>query len=69
VILESYEANVTYPRESVEFHLVLRRELTMHWRKRRLLLCELRIEIANIARRFLQGSEYGESSMKIVRTI
>jgi hypothetical protein len=41
----------------------------MQRRKRWLLLCELRIEVANIARSFLQESEYGESVMEMLRTI
>ena len=45
---------VTYPREASEFHLIFRRELTVHGRKRWLFLGKLGVEIANVTGSFLR---------------
>ena len=49
------ESSNTYPRESMELHLVLLSELPMHRGESGLLSCEFLVEVANVAGRFLDA--------------
>ena len=63
--LGASESINTYPRESLEFHLILLSELPMHRSESGLLSREFWVEVANVAGRFLDTNvEFGRSKSK-----